>query len=149
MFFCLHLILSCAGRVKKADSLFHTSSRRKRADDESETFKPIFLSDLVEEAKANDTEFYNEVLDTCGSNTECQYDSLATKDAELGASSKVSQEVLQSDQKSISESCTISTIVPRHSTPTLHNYMSDYPCNCNTKNCNHLATVEQKIGMFS
>ncbi|PIK53340.1 putative fibrillin-1 [Apostichopus japonicus] len=88
-------------RVKKADSLFHTSSRRKRADDESETFKPIFLSDLVEEAKANDTEFYNEVLDTCGSNTECQYDSLATKDAELGASSKVSQEVLQSDQKSI------------------------------------------------
>ncbi|KAJ8029879.1 Fibrillin-1 [Holothuria leucospilota] len=96
----IYFTLELKGRVSQEDSLFLQTSVRKRATPD-ENYEPIFLEELKADVAAADPAFYNNVTASCGESTECLFDALATRDQEIGESSKESQETFQRDQKAI------------------------------------------------
>ncbi|XP_038045729.1 uncharacterized protein LOC119720211 isoform X2 [Patiria miniata] len=71
-------------RTTPETSLFLYPPDTGWADYNNLTFVPLFLDELIAEAERDDPTFLAEVRSTCGDNSMCLFDSLATKDTAVG-----------------------------------------------------------------
>ncbi|XP_033124345.1 uncharacterized protein LOC117122747 [Anneissia japonica] len=82
-------------RISESESLFTYRPGESHDTINNETFVPKFLEDLVAENQG--TELYSNAVQTCGDNSQCLFDSLATKDTSTGANTLETNEVITND----------------------------------------------------
>ncbi|XP_033122638.1 uncharacterized protein LOC117121521, partial [Anneissia japonica] len=82
-------------RISASESLFTYRSNETYDTINDEAFVPKFLEDLIEENEG--TELYSKAVETCGDNSQCVFDSLATKDTNTGANTLQTNEVITND----------------------------------------------------
>ncbi|XP_022101062.1 uncharacterized protein LOC110984828 [Acanthaster planci] len=71
-------------RTTPETSLFLYPSDTTWADYNNLTFIPLFLDELIAEAERDDPTFLAEIRSSCGDNDMCLFDSLATKNMDIG-----------------------------------------------------------------
>ncbi|XP_033124327.1 uncharacterized protein LOC117122739 [Anneissia japonica] len=82
-------------RISESESLFTYRPGESHDTINNETFVPKFLEDLVAENQG--TELYSNAVQTCGDNSQCLFDSLATKDTSTGANTLETNDVITND----------------------------------------------------
>ncbi|XP_033122076.1 uncharacterized protein LOC117121084 [Anneissia japonica] len=85
------------GRITEEESLFTYSGSESYSSFSDLTFMPVFLDDIIRTAKETDTELYNNAVQVCGTNKECLFDALATKDTNIGANTLLTDQVIIED----------------------------------------------------
>ncbi|XP_033108971.1 fibrillin-1-like [Anneissia japonica] len=88
-------MLGSEGRISASESLFTYRTNETHDTMNEEDFVPMFLDNLVAENKG--TELYSNAVETCGENSQCLFDSLATRDTNTGANTLQTDEVITND----------------------------------------------------
>ncbi|XP_071948198.1 uncharacterized protein [Antedon mediterranea] len=82
-------------RITEEESLFTYDDGRSYSNINDLTFEPTFLSDLI--AENENTDLYSNAQATCGSNMQCLFDALATKNVNIGANTLNTDQVIIED----------------------------------------------------